>query len=470
MKILLVADIFEYGAVNDSLASFVQALLNNLKLLGYDIRLVIPEYKDSDLFKKEEDLYLDIPTLKTNFRATRSCLDNIPVYLIKKMPSFEGCQIEELKDIVFFNRAVLSLLESIDWKPDLIHCHNWQTALIPVYIKNNANDNSAFNNIATILTIQTLEKQGTFAIEQYLQATSSKYQDIYDQIIFKENINILKGGIVCSDTITVPSPTYSKEIQTKEYGLGLEDILSENSQNLIGILNGLDYDLWNPENDKNLISNYSPSKLIDKRPNKENLQRSLGLPVDLNIPVLAMDPYLKKQEGFNLINNTIDTILKLNIQFVAVINMDSKYRSFFEETQKKHPQKFAIFNKENSFIPAKLYAGVDIWGIPSLYDPCRNEQLINLRYGTIPIVKKTGSLNDIIVDYEKNKRSGNGFVFDDPEIFIDTVEKAISTFHEKTAWTKLMHRGMELRFSWEKTTKAYSKLYKRVINRKKKSF
>ncbi|MFH1428484.1 MAG: glycosyltransferase [Candidatus Margulisiibacteriota bacterium] len=258
-----------------------------------------------------------------------------------------------------------------------------------------------------------------------------------------------------------------EEIQSPEFGCGLEGLLKTRENDTFGILNGLDYSIWDPKTDPDLISNYSAVKLVNKRPNKEALQKAFKLPVEPATPLIGIVSRLDKQKGFDLIAESIENILLLNTQLVLLGTGSPEYEKLFLQLREKYPRQIGVALKFDAALAKNIYAGADMFLMPSRYEPCGLGQLISLKYGTVPIVRSTGGLTDTIIDYHQNKRSGNGFSFEnyDAPSLLDAIQRALLTYREKTAWTKLMNRGMLADFSWENSAKEYVKLYKKSLVR-----
>ena len=307
------------------------------------------------------------------------------------------------------------------------------------------------------MTIHNIGYQGLFPKEEFPKLGLDWSLFNMEMLEFYDKVNVLKGGIAFSNIINTVSPTYSKEIQTKEFGFGLEGILNKRRDCVFGILNGLDYSIWNPESDKFIVCNYSAKDLEKKYKNKEDLQRACKLPVKKDVPLFGIVSRLAQQKGFDILAEAIDSICKMNLQLVILGTGDLKYHLLLEKMVKIYPKVISLALRFDDTLAHKIYAGSDIFLMPSKYEPCGLGQMISLRYGTIPLVFKTGGLADTVTE-------SNGFVFDsyNKETLIKTIKKAIMTFKVKFKWQALMQRAMECNFSWKESAKKYLRLYEKA--------
>jgi len=481
MKILFVSSEITPFAKTGGLADVAGALPKALGQLGHDVRVVMPAYKEIS-----EGTPLNMPlTVSLNgsaqactFRQTTLPGSIVSVYLVEHSDYFHRGQLyqdggqdypDNAERFAFYNLAALELVKQQNWQPDIIHCNDWQTALIPAYLRTRLQDDHFFSKTATVFTIHNLAYQGLSPLEKGKAIGLEPSLLSPEQLEFYGQLNLLKGGLVFSDVINTVSKKYSEEMQTKEFGCGLEGLLSQRKSDIFGILNGLDYSVWDPQADTDLVKTYSSSRLVDKKPNKEDLQKHFQLPVQPGVPVIGMVSRLDPQKGFDLIAHAMEQLLKLNVQFVLLGTGQPEYHAIFERLHHQYKDQMGLALKFDAALAKKIYAGSDMFLMPSRYEPCGLGQLISLKYGTVPIVRETGGLADTIIDYNQNKRSGNGFTFSayNQAALIDTVQRAVATFREKTAWTKLMQRAMLADFSWEASAKEYVKLYKKAITRVK---
>lgn len=450
MKVLLCSSEVVPYAKTGGLADVAGSLPLYLKKLKVDIRVAMPKYSCVKAAGWQAKMGKDILVYFVENKGyfARPNLYGTPA----------GDYQDNLDRFSFFCRAVLELLKKENFRPDLIHCNDWQSALIPVYLKTIYKDDPFFKDTKTIFTIHNMAYQGIFSKSEYPKiGISWEYFNI-DGLEFYDQVNLMKGGLVFSDFITTVSPTYSKEIQTPEFGCKLEGILSKRKNNLFGILNGIDYDEWNPQTDKELARKYSARLSTDKVYNKVALQKELGLPVNPDVPLLGVVGRLAGQKGFDILAEKIDEICSMDLQFVLLGTGEEMYRKIMQDIAKKYPGKTSINIKFDNTLAKKIYASSDMFLMPSRYEPCGLGQLISLRYGTIPVVRKTGGLADTITE-------DNGFVFEkysSDELF-RAIKRGLDAYKNRKEWQAMVKRAMEYDFSWGNSAKEYVKLYKKVI-------
>ncbi|MFH1407269.1 MAG: glycogen synthase GlgA [Candidatus Omnitrophota bacterium] len=439
-------------AKTGGLADVAGSLPQALEALGHEVAVFMPKYK----------------TVKISGKNT-TVGKNVKVYFIENEKYFgrdnlygdkTGDYPDNLDRFSFFCRETIEFMKKIKFKPDIINCNDWQTALICIYVKKDP----YFKNTKTVFTIHNLSYQGLFSKEE-LHKTGLGWEYFnMEALEYYGKINLLKGGIVFSDVISTVSPTYAKEIQTQQFGCGLEGILTKRSGRLFGIVNGIDYEIWDPEKDKKIFKNYSVKQLKDKYINKTSLQEELAITSDENIPMLGMISRLVDQKGFDILSGILDKLLPLKVQFVLLATGEPRYHVLFEEKAKKF-HNLACILRFDATLAQKIYAGSDIFLMPSLFEPCGLGQMISLKYGTIPLVRKTGGLADTITDYNPLDDTGNGFVFEEynsAKLF-DTIRRALASYENKIAWRKLVMRAMKCDFSWNASAKEYIKLYQKTV-------
>lgn len=459
MRILFCASEVVPFAKTGGLADVAGALPLALEELGQEVIITLPGYKAID------DSKFRIQRVKENISSS-SIGKNTKVYFIKNDKYFNrdglyGDKKEDYKDNLdrfsYYCRATLDLLKEIEFRPDIVHCHDWQAALIILFLKTKYVTHPFYKDIRTLFTIHNIGYQGLFPKEEFPKLGIDWKFFSVDMLEFYGKINLLKGGIVSSNIINTVSPTYSSQIQTKEFGYGLEGVLSKRSQDVFGILNGLDYSIWNPQDDRFIIKNYSLQSIEDKYKNKEDLQKICKLPFKKDVPLFGIVSRLAEQKGFDLLAGAIEQICKMNLQLVILGTGDLKYHLLLEDIVKKYPQTISLHLKFDDALAHKIYAGSDIFLMPSKYEPCGLGQMISLKYGTVPLVFKTGGLADTVTE-------DNGFVFDKykKEYLMKAMQKAIMLFKDKKKWTELMQRGMQYNFSWAESAKKYIKLYERA--------
>ncbi|MCX5706892.1 MAG: glycogen synthase GlgA [Candidatus Omnitrophica bacterium] len=456
MKIVVCASEVVPFAKTGGLADVAGALPLALEKEGQEVIIVMPRYKAIDPVK------FGLKRLKDDISYSVTG-KNIKVYFIEKDEYFNrdglygdknGDHKDNLDRFAYYCRRTLSLLKEINFKPDIIHVHDWQAALIPVYLKAICANDPFYKNTHTILTIHNIGYQGLFLKEEFPKLGLDWSLFNIEGLEFYDKINILKGGMEFSDIINTVSPTYAKEIQTKEFGFGLEGVLNRRRDSVFGILNGLDYNIWNPETDKFIAKNFSAQEPEGKFKDKEELQSLCKLPVKKDIPLLGIVSRLAEQKGFDILAEGIDEICKMGVQLVILGTGDLKYHLIMEDMVKKYPKVISLQLKFDDPLAHKIYAGSDIFLMPSRYEPCGLGQLISLRYGTIPLVFKTGGLADTV-------NSTNGFIFDlySKNELIKRIKKAVAVFKSKGKWPVLVAKAMRCNFSWEASANKYLDLY-----------
>lgn len=458
MKIVMCASEIVPFAKTGGLADVVGALPQALEIASQEVIIVTPAYKaiqshfwQDKIQRFKEDISYSVigKDIKVYFIENDKYFNRDGLYGDKS-----GDYNDNLERFSYYCKRTLKLLKEINFKPDIIHVHDWQASLIPVYLKTIFTNDNFYKNIRSILTIHNIGYQGIFPKEEFPKIGLDRNLFSMDYLEFYGKINILKGGIVFSDLITTVSPTYSKEIQTKKFGSGLEGVLHKCRSSVFGILNGLDYSVWSPEIDKFIVKNYSAKSIQDKYKNKEELQKICKLPIENDLPLFGMVSRLAEQKGFDILAESIEKICKMDLQLVILGTGDLKYHILLEDMAKKYPKVISLHLRFDDPLAHKIYAGSDIFLMPSRYEPCGLGQMISLRYGTIPLVFKTGGLADTVTP-------DNGFVFDryTKEDLIRTIKKTINAYGNKKNWLELLLRAMQYNFSWEGSAKKYLELY-----------
>ena len=470
MKVLFIASecspIVKVGGLGDVVGSLPKSLKN----LGIDVSIVIPFYKPIHLTNKKlikENLKVSFAGQEKKFNLWQTTLPQteIPVYLIEnkeylssggiypEADASSGGSLAEAGRFLFFSKAAIEVGKLL--KIDILHCQDWHTAIIPFLLKQNSQ-----NKIKTILTIHNLGYQGIYSAQVANQLLGTNFSD---------EVNCLKLGILNADIITTVSSNYSKEILTKEFGFGLENYLKQRKDSLFGIVNGLDENIWNPEKDKYLIKPYSSKNLEGKTENKIYLQKSLFKKQDLSKPLFSIVSRLAQQKGIDLIIKIFPELIKKEAQFVLLGKGYLKYENFFRNIAKQYPEKVSANIEFNEKLAHQIYAGSDIFLMPSYFEPCGLGQLIAMKYGTVPVAHAVGGIKDTIkkskVKSQKSKIivvEGEGFLFEryDPKEFLEAIEEALEAYQNKEIWHKLQINGMNKDFSWHKSAKEYLKLYK----------
>ena len=369
---------------------------------------------------------------------------------------------DSLERFSFYSKEVLKVLKKIDFCPDIIHSNDWQTSLVNVYLKTLYKDDRFFKNTKCILTIHNLAYQGLSGKDKFpLLGIADKFFD-KEYFEFYDKVNLLKGGIIFSDVVTTVSPTYAKQIQTSEFGCGLEGILNAKGKNLIGILNAIDYNIWNPAIDNLIYKKYSPATLGDKVVNKTSLQKELGLKENKDILFIGMVSRLAEQKGIDILSEAIDEIVP-NCQLVILGVGEPRYHEILKKKAAKFKDSFSLFLEFDEALAHKIYAGVDVFLLPSRFEPCGLSQMISYKYATLPLANHTGGLVDTVIDVSDG---GGGFTFNnyDSSSLLSAVEEAQEVFKDKNNWQTILKKVTKFNFSWEIAAAKYIKIYKELMN------
>lgn len=486
MKILIATSEAVPFAKTGGLADVCGALPRALHALGHDVRLVLPRYRSVSIEKFLLHVLLDEMIVhfpgnwqmgsvwQSTFPGTE-----IPVYFIRHDHYFDrdglyGHGGEDYPDnaerFAFSCMAAIWTLKGIGWQPDVIHCNDWQSALIPTYLRNLSilRNDPFYRHVRTVYTIHNLAYQGTFgsAVLPRIGLGHSVYHP--EGLEFYGTANLMKAGIVYADALTTVSRQYAREIQTEEFGCGLDGILHANADRLHGIMNGIDCSIWNPELDEHIAEHYSPTNLAGKARCKKALQKANGLPEKRNIPVIGMISRLAKQKGFDLLEQCLDEIMALDVQMVILGTGDPVYHRMLQAAAKRYPDRLTVNLTFNNPLAHQIEAGADMFLMPSRYEPCGLNQLFSLKYGTIPIVRKTGGLADSIVHATAKairEGKGTGFVFEkyDSSALFAAVKKAVLMYRERRdRWARLIQNAMAQNFSWDVSARAYEALFQKI--------
>jgi len=367
---------------------------------------------------------------------------------------------DNLERFSFFSRQALNILKKISFLPDIIHNNDWQASPVSIYLKTLYSQDEFFKNTKSVLTIHNLAYQGIFEKDKFSQLGIPWSYFTMHFLEYWDKVNLLKGGIVFSDAVTTVSPAYSRQIQTPEYGCGLDGVLREKRKSLYGILNAIDYDIWNPLADELIYKKYSPLTLEDKAVNKAGLQQELGLKKNKDVMLMGMVSRLAEQKGLDILSEALDDMLN-QYQIVILGVGEPRYHDILKQKKAKHKGSFALELKFDEALAHKIYAASDIFLMPSRFEPCGLSQMISYKYATVPLVHRTGGLMDTVEDVS---RGGGGFVFDSytGKKLLTTAERAESMFCDKQAWDKLKKKITSYNFSWETAAAEYIRLYKNI--------
>ena len=440
----------------------------------FDIRVILPKYacmkqEWKDKMNYITHFYMDLGYKNCYVGIMHMEYEGIQFYFIDNEYYFSGPKpydggTWDLEKFAFFSKAVLSVLPVIGFRPDIIHCHDWQTGLVPVYLHDSFQQNEFFWNIKTIMTIHNLKFQGVWDVQTIKNITGlSDYYFTADKLEAYKDANYLKGGIVFADAVTTVSNTYAEEIKTPFYGEKLDGLMCARANSLRGIVNGIDINIWNPSTDKLLKANYDAKTAIEnKKKNKKALQESLGLEVDEHKMVIGLISRLTNQKGLDLVNDVIPGVMDGNTQVVVLGTGDAWYENTFRYYEYKYKGSFCAYIDYNENVAHDIYSGCDAILVPSRFEPCGLTQLIAMRYGTVPIVRETGGLKDTVSPYNMYDNTGNGFTFDRYEsgLLYDAINRAKTLYFEsRKYWDDMVIRDMNKDVSWEKSAKQYKDLY-----------
>ncbi len=464
-------------AKTGGLADVASALSRHLHRRGQDVRLFLPFYSKisiDDLAVFPVDFIQDVPiqlgSASFEFSAFATSLPNsdVTVYLIRCPDLFHRDGIytgsdDEAARFVLFSRAVLECCQRMGWAPDVIHCNDWHTALIPFLLRGLYDWDSLFRNSKTLVTIHNIGYQGVFGSGMVDQLGLGQWSHLLDQEDLREGrVNFLRSGLIYADLVSTVSPTYAREIQTDDFGMGLQELLRTRRGSLIGILNGVDYGEWNPATDSQIPFHYSPARIDGKRRNKEYLLRQLGLSGRAEAPLAGIVSRLTHQKGFDLCIDVLDeAIARADLRLVVLGTGEDKYERYFASLQDRFPGRVCYHRGYHDELAHVIEAASDLFLMPSRYEPCGLNQMFSLKYGTIPIVRRTGGLADSVELFDPTTTRGTGFVFEHftTEGFRWALRYALESYRNKPMWRLLMNNAMSRDFSWETQVERYIQLY-----------
>lgn len=478
-KILFVASEGVPFIKTGGLADVIGSLPKYIDKKYFDVRVIIPKYacmrqEMKDLAKYVSHFYMDINHKEEYVGILEAKYEGITYYLIDNEGYFSGIRpygedaLYEIEKYAFFSKAALSILPVVDFRPDVIHCHDWQTGLIPVYLKERFQGGEFYRGIKTVMTIHNLKFQGKWDAKVVQGITGlPDYYFSPDKLEMFGDADLLKGGLVFADAITTVSATYAEEIKTEFYGEKLDGLLRARAQDLRGIVNGIDYDEFNPETDKAIVHPYTLETFRkEKIKNKRALQEEVGLPVDDKKLLVGIVSRLTDQKGLDLIAYILDELCQDEIQIVVLGTGEERYENMFRHFAWKYPDKVSANIYYSEDLSHRVYAGCDAFLMPSLFEPCGLSQLMALRYGTVPIVRETGGLKDTVEPYNEYESSGTGFSFANYNAheMLGSIRYAQRIYYsKKREWNKIIDRGMATDFSWNVSALKYQEMYDWLI-------
>lgn len=483
LKLLIAASEVVPFAKSGGLADVVGALPKALRALGHDVRVVMPRYYIVDREKyglkpMEGSLGVPMGVMGESWAGIYEGVlpgSDVPVYFIDHEGFFgrKGLYDEEGQGygdndnrFIFFSKSVIQLAKMLRFKPDVIHVNDWHTAVIPILLNTTYANDPDFKHTGTLLSIHNLQHQGKFykgamdVLDVGWEHFNANELEEYD------GVNLLKGGIVHADAINAVSKKYAQEICTPEFGWGLDGLIKNKDYKLYGILNGVDYDEWSPAVDSLIPHTYDIDDLAGKKVCKLALQKQFDLPQLSDVPIIGLVGRLAEQKGITLLSAAIDKLMELDIQIVLLGAGEKWAEHFFMDIAARYPEKFACYVGYQNDLAHQIEAGSDLFLMPSLFEPCGLNQIYSLRYGTVPIIRATGGLDDTIENYDSENKSGTGFKFYDatPEALIGTVKWAVDTWYQdKTGFEQVRRNAMQKRFDWQEAAQGYEDLCRHII-------
>lgn len=445
----------------------------------YDVRIILPKYLCMDELWKGQlhfkcHFYVNLSWRKQYVGIFETEYEGITYYLVDNEFYFAGDKpynelYQDIEKFIFFSKAVLESLPFIDFCPDVVHCHDWQTGMIPVFLKTVYGDQNYYAGMKSVFSIHNLQFQGRWNLETVMDVTGLPEQIFTsDKLESYGEANLLKGGVVYADAVTTVSETYAYEITTEQGGEGLDGLMRARSNSLYGIVNGIDYKEYNTETDTYIYKNFTKSTLAaGKAANKEALQKEVGLPVEKDVFLLGMVSRMTSQKGFDIVAYIMEELLHTEkIQLVVLGTGEEQYQNMFRYFEDRYPKKIKVNIGYSEEMAHRIYASCDAFLMPSLFEPCGLSQLMSMRYGTLPIVRETGGLKDTVEAYNEYENTGTGFSFANYNAheMLATLRYAMSVYYNKKKdWNSMMLRAMEQDFSWNSSAEKYEKLYHKLL-------
>lgn len=486
MRIVIVSPEAVPFAKTGGLADVAGALPRELADLGHEVRLVMPLYRmvrDRGFAPPVSGAAVEVPLGDRRVGGSIHVMDDpdrdgrFKTIFIENAEFFDreglyGTKGADFTDnasrFVFFSKAAVEALKAVDFIPDIIHVNDWQSGLVPLYLKTIYGLDPHFRRTSSVLTIHNLGYQGLFwHLDMPLVGVGWEYFTP-EGIEFYGKINFLKAGMVSADVINTVSETYAKEIQTPEQGFGLDGVLRSRKNDLFGILNGIDVTEWNPETDTYIPKTYSVDDLSGKRENKKALLSEFYLPESMDVPLIGIISRLADQKGFDILTEALDKIMELDVMMVILGTGDRRYHDLLAEMGKRYPMKLGVKLAYDNRLAHLIEAGADMFLMPSRYEPCGLNQMMSMRYGTVPVVRATGGLKDTVSSYSEKKETGTGISFGPytPEGLSGAVKKAVDLFGKPEHWKNIILNGMSADFSWRASAKKYEDLYHRALKKR----
>jgi starch synthase len=464
-------------AKSGGLADVAGSLPKELKSLGTDVRVILPKYSlIADRYKKEmkkiKEFFVPVGWRNQYCGIEELEFQGITFYFIDNEYYFKRERLYGFYDdgerFAYFNRAVLESLAYLDFYPDVLHCHDWHSAMIPYLLRVEYYQRRGYGQIRTVFTIHNLQFQGIFPKETLGDLLGLDCQSFQPKHLeFFGNVNFMKGALVAADKITTVSPTYKKEIQTPEFGEKLDGLLRAREEDLLGIINGIDEDFYNPAIDPYIYKTFTVNDFKNKGFNKQEVQKLFHLPEKPDTPLIVMITRLTKQKGLELVKCVLGDILKEEVQLIILGTGDDQFEEHFRKASNAYPDKLKVHIGFDESLAHKLYAGADLFLMPSKFEPCGLGQLIAMKYGAIPITRETGGLNDTVKSWNEFTEEGNGFTFRNfnAHDMLYTIRRAIHFYHHPHTWKRIVKIAMEKDYSWAQSAFKYSQLYEKLVSR-----
>jgi starch synthase len=481
MKVLFVSSEISPYASTGGLADVVGALPIALADHAIDVVRVMPMYRriaEGKLARSDTGLRIKVPVGLRTLEAEiwQSDEPGPSTYFVRKDEFFDRRELYSLPErdyddnferFVFFQKAVVGLIDVLEMKPDIVHANDWQAALMPYFLEYGMQGMGRGRAEKVVFTIHNMAFQGVFADSEFPISNLPYSCFSLDQLEYYGNLNCMKGALIMSDAITTVSGRYAQEILTPEFGCGLEGVLADLEHKLTGIVNGVDYSVWNPETDMLIAANYAADDLSGKETCKNDLLKEMGLKITQNkrVPLIGLVSRLADQKGMDLLAESMDSIMEEDVQFVLLGSGQDIYQDLCHQWAKKWPGRFAIYIGYNQALAHQVEAGSDFFMMPSKFEPCGLNQLYSLRYGTVPVVHATGGLDDTITNIPDSAADGNGFKFATYTVddLLSSVRAGLALYKNQAEWCKVQKRIMQQDFSWTRSAKEYAELYRRIV-------
>jgi starch synthase len=480
MKILFAASEAVPFAKTGGLADVAGSLPPALAALGHDVRVVMPLYRSVDRkrsgLKRVATFYVPLGSWQERCDVLQGRMGKgVTVYFVGKDIYYDRPELyrtaqadypDNAERFTYFSRAALELCRAMDFYPEIVHCNDWQTGLVPFFLKTLYRNTASFERTKSVFTIHNLGYQGLFSQEamRYLGIGWEYFTP--EGIEYWGKVGFLKAGLVYSDVITTVSKTYSREVQTKEYGLGLDGVLAKRAGDLYGIVNGIDSAEWDPGRDASIAKRYTAARPAGKAACKQKLLKAVGMPAR-DAPLVGMVTRLAAQKGLDLVVEALPELMSLGIQLVVLGTGEEQYQRILAEAAARYPRQMFVLLGYDDRLAKRIYAGCDLFLMPSQYEPCGLGQLIALRYGTVPAVRRTGGLADTVQDYVPKTGRGTGFVFNGytAQALVECLRGAVSLYGNSIKWKRLMQSGMKQDFSWKRSAAEYVKVYRKAMRK-----